>query len=180
MTLNRFLWMLQWVFGLYFIGVGVLHLTVPDGLPELLSWMYELNDTLHAILGTVEILGGVGLILPALTRVRPDLAVAAALALIGVMAGALVWHIGRDETSNITANILNIAFLGFIAFGRVRLRPLSPGRHRATRRQRRSKEATQPSGVRREERPVRVNGPETLVAESPENPDGDRWDRDAG
>jgi len=196
-TLNRFPWMLQWVFGLYFIGVGILHLTVPDGLPELLTWMYELNDTLHAILGTVEILGGLGLILPALTRVRPDLAVAAALALIGMMAGALVWHIGRDEGANISANLLNITVLVFIAFGRVRLRPLSAGRHRATRRQRRSGEAPLPSGPRLDGRARRLNGAdvnpdqnqdtakheagaERLVPEPPGHQYGDRWDYDEG
>ena len=193
MTLNRFPWMLQWVFGLYFIGVGILHLTVPDGLPELLTWMYELNDTLHAILGAVEIIGGLGLILPALTRVRPDLAVAAALALIGVMAGALVWHIGRDEG----ANILNITVLGFIAFGRVRLRPLSAGRHRATRRQRRSGEAPPPSSLRVDGQARRLNGAdvnpdqnqdsakhkaraERLVPEPPGHQNRDRWDYDEG
>lgn len=138
MTLNRFLWMLQWVFGLYFIGVGILHFVVPEGLPELLAWMYDLERPMHAMLGTVEILGGIGLILPALSRVRPDLAVASALALIGVMVGALVWHAGRDEGANINANLLNIAALVVIGYGRVRLRPLSAGRHRATRRQRRS------------------------------------------
>lgn len=141
MTLNRFLWMLQWVFGLYFIGVGILHFAIPKGLPELLTWMYDLQRPMHSVLGTVEVLAGIGLILPALSRVRPDLAVASALALIGVMVGALVWHLGRGERANVNANLLNLAALVFIGYGRVRLSPVSAGRHRATRRERRADEA---------------------------------------
>ena len=122
--MNKLLWVLQIVFGLYFVGVGVMHFIVPDGLPAQMEWMYELSDTLHVVSGTAEILGGLGLILPAVTRIQPELVAYAALGLAAVMVGAVVWHLGRGESLQIVLNLVNIAILGFIAYGRLRLHPL--------------------------------------------------------
>ncbi len=124
-THNRVLWVLQWVFGLYFIAVGVLHFIVPEGLPAQMGWMYDLSDTMHAIVGVVEILGGLGLILPGLTGIRPELTIAAAIGLLLVMVGAMVWHVGREEFQNIGFNVVNAAVMAYIAYGRARLAPLS-------------------------------------------------------
>lgn len=126
MNHDRILTVLQWVFGLYFIGVGVMHFIVPEGLPELMSWMYELDDTLHIVSGVAEILGGLGLILPSLTGIRPELTVYAALGLAVVMVGAVIWHIGRGEAVSIATNVFNIAVMAYIAYGRWRLAPQEP------------------------------------------------------
>lgn len=124
MTHNRVLWVLQWIFGLYFIAIGVMHFAVPDGLPDVMSWMYELSDTLHTVSGIAEILGGLGLILPSLTRIRPELTPLAAVGLIIVMAGAIVWHASRGELPNIATNVFLILVLSYIAYGRSRLAPI--------------------------------------------------------
>lgn len=122
---NRILWILQWVFGLYFVVVGINHFVVPDGLPQMMDWMYELDDGLHYVAGTAEILGGLGLILPGLTKIQPQLTVYAALGLIAVMIGAVIWHAGREgEIAVIGTNIFNILVLAYIAYGRARLAPL--------------------------------------------------------
>ena len=81
------LWVLQWVFGIYFVAIGIMHFIVPDGLPVLMEWMYELDDTMHVIVGIAEILGGLGLILPSLTGIRPELTVYAAAGLVLIMLG---------------------------------------------------------------------------------------------
>lgn len=122
--MNRVLWVLQIVFGLYFVGVGVTHFILPEGLPELMGWMYELSDGLHVVSGTAEILGGLGLILPAVTRIRPELVTWAAYGLVIVMLGAAVWHISRGEAPQIVLNLINAAILGFIGYGRQKLHPL--------------------------------------------------------
>jgi uncharacterized membrane protein len=123
-VLNRLLWVLQIVLGVYFIAVGVLHFIVPDGLPAQMDWMYELSDTLHTVSGIAEILGGLGLILPAVTGIRPELVAYAAFGLALVMVGAAIWHLGRGETTQIVLNLINIAVLAFVGYGRLRLRPL--------------------------------------------------------
>ena len=121
---NKILWVLQWLFGLYFIAVGVMHLVVPEGLPEPLSWMYDLSDTQHVVSGVAEILGGLGLILPSVTRIAPWLTPLAAIGLMVVMIAAVVFHVGRDEFANIGINVVNLVVLGYIAYGRARLVPI--------------------------------------------------------
>ena len=121
---HRILWVLQWIWGLYFLAVGVTHFVVPEGLPDMIGWMYDLDDTMHSIVGIAEILGGLGLILPGLLKIRPEVTVYAALGLVVVMIGAAIWHAGREEWSNIGTNVLNILVLGYIAYGRWRLSPL--------------------------------------------------------
>lgn len=122
--MNALLWVLQILFGLYFIFVGILHFIVPEGLPELLEWMYDLPDSLHLTAGIAEIAGGLGLILPGVTGVQPGLVTWAAAGLAVVMVGAAIWHAGRGETMQIGLNIVNAVILLFIAYGRWRLRPL--------------------------------------------------------
>jgi len=121
---NRFLWVLQIVFGIYFIGVGVMHFVVPEGLPSVMSWMYELPDGLHIAAGVAEILGGFGLILPGLTKIRPELTALAAAGLVLVMIGAIIWHAPRAETQQIVTNVFLLAVMGYVAYGRWRLSPL--------------------------------------------------------
>ncbi len=122
---HKALWVIQWVFGLYFITFGVLHLVVPEGLPDLMGWMYELDDTIHVVVGVAEILGGLGLILPGLTGIRPDVTVFAALGLVVVMVGAAIWHAVRGEPISIATNVFNTAAMGYVAYGRWKLAPLT-------------------------------------------------------
>jgi putative oxidoreductase len=124
--LNRSLWGLQIVLGVYFMLVGVVHFVVPGGLPGLLSWMYELPDALHIISGTADILGGLGLILPGLSRIQPGLTVWAAAGLLIVMIPAAFWHLGRGELVNVLINLALVGLLGFLVYGRARRSPL-PG-----------------------------------------------------
>lgn len=123
---DKILWVVQWIFGIYFIGVGVMHFIVPEGLPDLMSWMYELDDTLHVVAGIAEIAGGLGLILPGLTKIAPQLTVWAALGLMVVMAGAVIWHAGRGETQSIVTNVFLLLVMVYVAYGRSRLAPLQP------------------------------------------------------
>lgn len=121
---NTFLWILQVFFGIYFVAVGVMHFIVPEGLPAPMEWMYDLSDTLHIISGTAEILGGLGLILPGLFKRMPELTVYAALGLAILMVGAMIYHIGREEYSNIGTNVIIAAIMGYLAYARWKLTPL--------------------------------------------------------
>lgn len=124
---GKILWVLQWVFGVYFVAVGVMHFIVPEGLPGPMSWMYDLDDNLHMVSGIAEILGGLGLILPSVTKIAPRLTPLAALGLIVVMLGAAVWHGSRGEVAQIAQNLIIAGVLGYIAYGRWKLCPI-PGK----------------------------------------------------
>ncbi len=124
--MNRALWVVQILLGGYFVAIGVMHFVIPDGLPDQMAWMYDLSTGLHVVSGIAEILGGLGLILPAVTGIRTELVPLAATGLALVMVGAIVYHIGRSETQNIFFNVVLILVLGFVAYGRSVLHPHTP------------------------------------------------------
>ena len=122
--MNILLWILQVLFGIYFTVVGVIHFVVPPGLPAAMSWMYDLSSGLHVFSGTAEILGGLGLILPGITKIQTRLTPMAGAGLVLLMIGAIVWHLQRGEFQNIGLNLLLAAASAFIAYGRSKLHPL--------------------------------------------------------
>lgn len=129
--MNILLWILQVLFAIYFLFVGVMHFIIPPGLPAPMSWMYDLSTPLHLVSGSAEILGALGLVLPSATRIRPRLTVYAALGLGAVMLLAAVYHVTRGEFQNVPLNLLIAAVLAFIAYGRARLAPI-PEKPRAS------------------------------------------------
>ena len=88
-----------------------------------MAWMYELSTGLHYFTGTAEIVAGVGLILPGLTRRWGMLAPGAGVGIVLLMAGAVVWHAQRGEIMNIMQNLVLGGCAGFIAYGRWCLYP---------------------------------------------------------
>lgn len=123
--MNILLWILQILLGLYFFAIGVMHFVIPPNLPPPMHWMYELPAWLHYVSGTAEILGGLGLILPAVTRIQTRLVPLAASGLTLVMVGAMVYHIPRGEAQNIGFNLVLALLLAFVAYGRWKLSPHS-------------------------------------------------------
>jgi len=121
---NVILWILQIGFGVFFLYTGVIHLVVPEGLPEVISWMYDLSDPVHIMAGTAEILGGLGLILPGVTRIATWLTPLAAAGLVVLMLGAVVWHLGREEYREIVTNLVGAGLMSYVAYARWRIRPL--------------------------------------------------------
>ena len=124
--MNMLLWVLQVLFGIYFIGVGVIHFVVPIGsigLPAAMGWMYDLSTGLHIFSGTAEILGGLGLILPGITKIQTRLTSLAGAGLALLMIGAIVWHLQRGEFKTIGLNLVLVAAAAFIAYGRWKLHP---------------------------------------------------------
>jgi hypothetical protein len=76
-------------------------------------------------IGVAEILGAIGLILPALTGILPWLTVAAAIGLAIVMASAIIFHLMRGEANHIAVNVVFLALLLFVVYGRLALAPLA-------------------------------------------------------
>ena len=70
------------------------------------------------IIGTIEVLGAIGLVLPLLINVMPFLTLYAAIGLASIMVGAIVIHIKRKEPSAIVANFVILSINLFIAYGR--------------------------------------------------------------
>jgi DoxX-like family len=69
-------------------------------------------------LGVVEILGAVGLILPALLDIAPVLVPLAALGLGFIMIGAAIVEFRRQEFKHVLLNLTYLAMAALVAFGR--------------------------------------------------------------
>jgi putative oxidoreductase len=122
--MHKATWVVQVILGVYFIAIGVVHLVVPDGLPQAMGWMHDLPAWAHYLSGIMEILGGLGLVLPGLTGIRPQLTLLAASGLAVVMVLAAGWHASRGEVQNVVTNIVVLAVLAFVAYVRWRKHPL--------------------------------------------------------
>lgn len=122
-TLNVVLWVLQVLLGLLFIWAGgmklVMSLEEMAGPVDLPGWFLR-------FIGVVELLGGLGLILPGLLRIRPGLTAWAAAGLVIVMIGAVgITLAGGGETAGMAVIPAVTGLLAaFIAYGRWRLVPL--------------------------------------------------------
>ena len=86
---------------------------VPGG-----GWVLDFSAGFVKALGAVEILGAVGLILPALLGIAPVLVPLAAVGLVLVMVGAVITRIRRREAKVIVVDLAYLALAGFVAWGR--------------------------------------------------------------
>ncbi len=71
-----------------------------------------------------EVLAAIGLILPWLTHILSWLTPLAAVGLVIVMIGAIIFHIRRQEYPNIIFNLILLVMAAFVAYGRFVLVPL--------------------------------------------------------
>ena len=64
-----------------------------------MAWMRSVPEGRIKLLGAAEVLGAVGLVLPAATGIAPILTRAAAVCLAALMGGAVATHIMRHESA---------------------------------------------------------------------------------
>jgi uncharacterized membrane protein YphA (DoxX/SURF4 family) len=121
------LWVLQVALGLWFIMVGYSHGLAPyEEVSQQATWMLDVPRALSLFIGYAEIAGGLGLILPAATRIAPWLTPLAALGLATIMILAIAFHIARGEASVIWIHSLLGGVALFVAWGRWRKAPIAP------------------------------------------------------
>ena len=125
--LNIGLWIVQLGLAALFGLAGTLKATLPVAeLHQNLPWTPDLPLTLVRLIGTAELAGVLGLILPAATRIRPVLTPLAAAGLLTVMVLAAGFHLSRGEASAIGMTLLLGALAALVAWGRWRLVPIAP------------------------------------------------------
>ena len=79
----------------------------------------------YALSVTLEILGAIGLILPAVTGILPWLTPVAATGLALTMVGAMITHGRRGEYSGIGVNLVLSVLALFVVYGRFVIVPIS-------------------------------------------------------
>jgi putative oxidoreductase len=121
------LWVVQALLGAAFIMAGVMKSTQPiDALAQQMTWVQHYSAGMVRFIGISELLGGIGLLLPALTRIKPILTPIAASALVLVMALAAGHHLMHGEATMIAPNIILGALAAFVAWGRFKAAPIVP------------------------------------------------------
>jgi uncharacterized membrane protein YphA (DoxX/SURF4 family) len=120
---NTSLWIAQGLLTLTFIWAGAMKLFKPADLPW--QWIKE-NPNLVKATAILDLLAGIGLVLPALLRIQPKLTIYASYGIIALMIGASSFHISRGETSQIGFNIFVALNAVFIAWGRQKKAPITP------------------------------------------------------
>jgi putative oxidoreductase len=120
------LWVVQCLLASIHLWAGVTKLTKPaDELAQLFPWTAG-NDGLVTLTGIVDLLAGIGLILPALLRIMPQLTGYAAVGVILLMIAASVFHLQRGESSQILTNVIFATMALFVAWGRLYKAPITP------------------------------------------------------
>ncbi|ASW54829.1 DoxX family protein [Plantactinospora sp. KBS50] len=118
--MNVALWIVAGLLAAVFLLSGVMKLAQPKE-KLLASGMGSLESfSPNAIkgIGALEVLGAVGLILPALLDIAPILVPLAAVGLALLMVGAIITHVRRHESQAIVVTTLLLLLAAFVAWGR--------------------------------------------------------------
>jgi len=121
------LWIVQGLLFLTFAGGGLWKLVTP--VPELaakMPWMGQVSPSFLYATAVFDILGGLGVLLPSVTRIKPGLTVLAAIGCAALMAAAIVFHFSRGERANTPFNFVLVALSLFVAWGRRSRAPIPP------------------------------------------------------
>ena len=126
MNMNIVLWIVQIVLALAFAIAGIMKVTQPvNRLETRMGWVKDVGPRGVRLIGSLEILGAIGLILPAITGIWPWLTPLAAAGLALTMVGAMITHGRRGEYSSIGANLVLLLLALFVVYGRFVIVPIS-------------------------------------------------------
>ena len=117
---NVLLWVLQGLLALLFLFAGVTKFTLP---PEQLT-QGGVSLGFIRFIGVCETLGGIGLIVPSITRIRPGLTPLAAAGLTIIMAGATILTLRSPAPAGAVIPLVVGVLVAVVAWGRWRLVPL--------------------------------------------------------
>ncbi|MCD6067715.1 MAG: DoxX family protein [Bacteroidetes bacterium] len=122
-TMHISLWIAQVILALFLLMGAIMKFMPTEKISQLMPWTGEIPSVLVRALGVIDLLGALGLILPALLRIQPKLTTVASIGVIALMIAATVFHLSRGEASVIGMNIFCIALAAFIAWGRLKKAP---------------------------------------------------------
>ena len=118
--MNVVLWSVAGLLAVAFLTSGLMKLSQPKKklADSGMGWTEDFSDGAVKGIGALEVLGALGLILPAVFDVATVLVPIAATGLALVMLGAAVTHARRRENQMIVVNVVLLALAAFVAWGR--------------------------------------------------------------
>jgi putative oxidoreductase len=128
-ALNVGLWVVQIMLAVAFLMAGVMKSTTPlDQLGAAMPWVQSVPGALVRFIGVSELAAGIGLVLPAATRIKPILTPLAAIGLVTIMVLAALVHVAFGEFSALPVNFVLGGLAGFVAWGRLTRARITPRR----------------------------------------------------
>jgi uncharacterized membrane protein YphA (DoxX/SURF4 family) len=119
--MNIVLWIIQVLLALLFLFAGGVKLVLPI---EEMTKQTALPGLFLRFIGVVEVLGGLGLILPGLLRIKPGLTPLAAVGLLIIIIGATVMSLQTGPVALAMIPLVTGLLLALVAYGRWRIAPL--------------------------------------------------------
>lgn len=119
--MNIALWVVQALLALLFLYAGGQKLTMSReafAATPMGSYGLDYSANFLKMLGVLEVLGGIGLILPWLTGILPWLTALAAVGLAVIMLGAINVRYQKGETQLIGGTAVFFLLCAFVAYGR--------------------------------------------------------------
>ena len=106
--MNIALWILAGLLAAAFFGAGMSKLVQPKAKLAAgnMAWVEDFDERQVKGIGAVEVLGALGLILPAALGIAEFLTPLAALGLALTMVGAAITHVRRGENSMVPVNLV--------------------------------------------------------------------------
>jgi uncharacterized membrane protein YphA (DoxX/SURF4 family) len=115
--MDTVLWILAGLLALAFAAAGLMKLTQPKAklAASGMAWTEDFSDGQVKGIGAVEVLGAIGLILPAALGIAEILTPLAAAGLALTMVGAAITHIRRGEGKSVPVNVILGGLAVFVA-----------------------------------------------------------------
>ena len=125
--MNVALWIIAGLLAAAFLAGGAVKLTQPREklAASGFGFVEDLSAGTVKAIGAIELLAGVGLVLPAALDIAPVLVPMAAVGLVLLMVGAMVTHLRRHEASAVVVNLAILALAVFVAWGRFGPQPFT-------------------------------------------------------
>jgi hypothetical protein len=121
--MNITLWIVSGLLAAAYLAVGGMKVVMSTkqlaNNPNMAAIADELSAPSIKTIGAIEIAGALGLILPWLTGITPILTPVAALGLVALQVGAMVFHGRRKEFKQWPVNLLFAGLAAFVAWGRL-------------------------------------------------------------
>jgi uncharacterized membrane protein YphA (DoxX/SURF4 family) len=122
--MNIVLWVLQILLAAAFAAHGAFMIAPPAEMLEMIN--SQLGENFRLFLGVAEVLAALGLILPGITRILPQLIALAAAGLMIVMVSATGLHLYRNEISSAVTTAILFIMATFVAYMRWKVKPIQP------------------------------------------------------
>jgi uncharacterized membrane protein YphA (DoxX/SURF4 family) len=123
--MNIVVWVVQVLLALAFLAAGVMKVSQPrQKLATNMGWVEDFSDGTVRTIGVLELLAGIGLLLPAVTGTATVLVPLAAVGLVLMMVLAALTHRRRGELQMIGVNAVLLLLAIVVAWARFGPYPL--------------------------------------------------------